>query len=46
LLPASATKFNVKEVDAQITFVADRSGNVNELILHQNGRDQRAARQN
>jgi hypothetical protein len=29
---------------AQMTFVRDRSGKATELILHQDGRDQRARR--
>jgi hypothetical protein len=31
-------------VDAQVTFVPDEKGRANELILHQNGRNQRAKR--
>jgi CubicO group peptidase (beta-lactamase class C family) len=46
LFPESAQKFFLKVVDAQITFVPDNDGNVNKLILHQNGRDMPAARQN
>ncbi len=34
----------LKVVDAQITFVTDGKGLATELILHQNGRDQRAKR--
>jgi serine-type D-Ala-D-Ala carboxypeptidase/endopeptidase len=39
------TRFFLKVVDAQVTFVRDESGKVVELILHQNGQDQRAKRQ-
>jgi CubicO group peptidase (beta-lactamase class C family) len=38
------TRFFLKVVDAQITFVKDASGAVIELILRQNGIDQRAKR--
>ncbi|MCW5979400.1 MAG: serine hydrolase [Bryobacteraceae bacterium] len=38
----SETKFFVKVVDAQITFVKDEEGRVTGLILHQGGRDQPA----
>jgi D-alanyl-D-alanine-carboxypeptidase/D-alanyl-D-alanine-endopeptidase len=38
------TRFFLKVVDAQITFEKDASGTVVELILHQNGIDQRAKR--
>jgi CubicO group peptidase (beta-lactamase class C family) len=41
----SETRFFLKVVDAQITFVKDASGKAVELILHQNGQDQRAKRQ-
>src|SRR6185503_574556 len=40
----SQKDFFLKEVDAQITFVTDGSGNVSALVLHQNGLDQRAAK--
>jgi serine-type D-Ala-D-Ala carboxypeptidase/endopeptidase len=40
----SPTRFFLKVVDAQITFVTDPAGTGTELILHQNGRDQRATR--
>ena len=43
LWPEGTTEFFVKEVDAQITFTRDASGNVAGLVLHQFGRD-RAAR--
>jgi hypothetical protein len=42
--PESTNKFYYKEVNAQITFVRDESGNVSSLILHQHGRDQVAVR--
>jgi CubicO group peptidase (beta-lactamase class C family) len=42
----SRTRFFYKVVDAQITFVRDKDGNVNKLILHQAGRDMEAVRQN
>ncbi len=41
----SETRFFLKAVDAQITFVKDATGRVTELVLHQNGLDQRATRQ-
>lgn len=44
VLPESDTKFFLREVDAQISFVRDGAGKVTELILHQNGADKRAAR--
>jgi CubicO group peptidase (beta-lactamase class C family) len=40
----SDTKFFLKVVDAQLTFVKDDSGNVTHVILHQGGRDQKAIR--
>lgn len=40
----SDTKFFAKVVPAQLSFVTDASGRVTELILHQNGREQRAPR--
>ena len=40
----SETKFFLKVVDAQLTFVKDDKGSVTEAILHQNGRDQTAPR--
>jgi serine-type D-Ala-D-Ala carboxypeptidase/endopeptidase len=39
------TRFFLKVVDAQVTFVKDESGKVVELVLQQGGRDQRAKRQ-
>jgi CubicO group peptidase (beta-lactamase class C family) len=44
LFPESKTKFFLRVVDAQISFVPDKDGKVNELILHQNGIDQKAKR--
>jgi serine-type D-Ala-D-Ala carboxypeptidase/endopeptidase len=38
-------RFFLKVVDAQLTFVKDASGKVTQLILHQNGIDQAAIRQ-
>jgi hypothetical protein len=35
----SETKFFLKVVDAQLTFVKDANGKVTGLVLHQNGRD-------
>ena len=43
LWPETATDFFVKEIDAQISFVADANGNVTGLKVHQNG-ESRAAR--
>jgi hypothetical protein len=40
----SPTKFFYKVVDAQITFVPDKNGNVELLVLHQNGVDVEAKR--
>ncbi|MFN0105966.1 MAG: serine hydrolase [Bryobacteraceae bacterium] len=40
----SPTKFFLKAVDAQVSFTKDADGAVDGLILHQNGRDQRAPR--
>jgi hypothetical protein len=37
LFPESETKFFLKVVDAQVTFVKDDKGMVTHLILHQNG---------
>jgi serine-type D-Ala-D-Ala carboxypeptidase/endopeptidase len=42
VFPESDTTFFLRDVDAQITFVKDATGKVVALILHQNGRDQRA----
>ena len=40
--PESKTKFFCKLVDAQISFVLDKDGNFDHLILHQGGLDQKA----
>jgi hypothetical protein len=37
LFPESETKFFLKAVDAQVTFVRDASGRVTRLVLHQTG---------
>jgi CubicO group peptidase (beta-lactamase class C family) len=42
VFPESETKFFLRVVDAQITFVKDAQGKVTSLILHQGGRDQTA----
>jgi CubicO group peptidase (beta-lactamase class C family) len=42
LFPESETKFFLKVVDAQVTFVKDDTGAVSHLILHQLGKDQKA----
>jgi serine-type D-Ala-D-Ala carboxypeptidase/endopeptidase len=39
LFPTAVTEFFIKEVDAQITFVKAKTGQVNQLILHQNGQN-------
>ncbi len=39
------TEFFYKAVNARITFVPDKEGKVNQLILHQGGRDQKGDRQ-
>jgi CubicO group peptidase (beta-lactamase class C family) len=44
VFPESETKFFLKVVDAQITFVKDERGTVTHLILHQGGKDQKAIR--
>ena len=44
IFPESDTKFFLKVVDAQLTFVRDERGAVTHVILHQGGKDQRAAR--
>jgi D-alanyl-D-alanine-carboxypeptidase/D-alanyl-D-alanine-endopeptidase len=43
--PSSPTEFFYCIVDARITFVVDDEGKVTKLILHQNGVDQEAPRQ-
>jgi CubicO group peptidase (beta-lactamase class C family) len=45
IFPKTKTEFFYKAVDAQITFVPDEEGQVNQLILHQNGRDLKGTRQ-
>jgi D-alanyl-D-alanine-carboxypeptidase/D-alanyl-D-alanine-endopeptidase len=40
----SESEFFLKVVDAQISFVADESGKIEKLILHQGGRDIPASR--
>jgi beta-lactamase regulating signal transducer with metallopeptidase domain len=42
--PESPIKFFAKVVHAQISFITDPHGNVTELVLHQNGREQHALR--
>lgn len=42
--PKNNVEFFYKVVDAQITFEPDSQGKANALVLHQNGRDQRAQR--
>ena len=42
LFPESETKFFLKVVDAQVTFVKDETGAVAHLILHQLGKEQKA----
>ncbi|KPK74926.1 MAG: hypothetical protein AMS25_18920, partial [Gemmatimonas sp. SM23_52] len=44
LFPESETEFFIREIDAQITFVRGAAGIVDELILHQGGRDMPAVR--
>ena len=44
IFPSSETEFFLKVVDAQITFVRGPEGNVDELVLHQGGRDTPAKR--
>ncbi|MBK5291364.1 MAG: serine hydrolase [Acidobacteriia bacterium] len=44
IFPESETKFFLKVVEAKITFVKDSEGKVNEVILHQGGRDMPAKR--
>jgi serine-type D-Ala-D-Ala carboxypeptidase/endopeptidase len=41
----SETRFFLKVVDAQLTFVKDASGKATDVVLHQNGLDQKARRQ-
>ena len=44
IFPSSETEFFVKVVDAQITFVRSPDGAVDQLVLHQGGRDMPAKR--
>jgi serine-type D-Ala-D-Ala carboxypeptidase/endopeptidase len=44
LFAESPTKFFVKEVDAQVTFVEGVAGKVHELVLHGSGSDMRGKR--
>lgn len=39
IYPSSETEFFYRVVDAQITFVKNEKGEVEKLVLHQNGRD-------
>ena len=40
----AATRFFLKVVDAQLTFIVEETGNASRVILHQGGRDQAAIR--
>lgn len=44
LFPESETKFFLKVVDAQVTFVKGENGRAESLVLHQGGRDMPAKR--
>jgi CubicO group peptidase (beta-lactamase class C family) len=44
VFPESDTTFFYKVVDAQLTFVTNEAGKVTQVILHQNGLDQTAAK--
>ncbi len=44
VFPSSETEFFLKVVDAQITFVRGPGGSVDQLVLHQGGRDMPAKR--
>ena len=44
LFAESETRFFLKVVDAQVEFFTDASGAVSHLVIHQGGRDQKAAR--
>ena len=44
IFPSSDTEFFLKVVDARITFVKGPDGQVDLLVLHQNGRDMPAKR--
>lgn len=37
LFPETQTDFFLKVADAQVTFVKDAAGKVNEIVLHQGG---------
>jgi hypothetical protein len=39
IFPKTESQFFYKAVDAQITFEKDETGQVNKLVLHQNGLD-------
>lgn len=42
IFPESETKFFLKVVDAQITFVKNEKGELTQLILHQGGKERPA----
>jgi len=44
IFPESESMFFLKVVEAEIEFLKDSSGAVTSLVLHQNGRDQKATR--
>jgi len=44
IFPSSETEFFLKVVDARITFVRGPDGAVDQLVLHQGGRDMPAKR--
>jgi CubicO group peptidase (beta-lactamase class C family) len=44
LFPESETKYFLKVVDAQVTFVKDDQGKITHLMLNQGGKDQKAKR--
>ncbi|MBF2004367.1 MAG: serine hydrolase [Chlorogloeopsis fritschii C42_A2020_084] len=44
LFPESSTKFFMKVIDAQCTFVVDETGKASHVILHQGGRERVATR--
>lgn len=44
IFPSSPTEFFLKVVEAGITFTKDGAGKVDGLVLHQDGRDQKAPR--
>ncbi|WP_315789918.1 serine hydrolase [Fischerella sp. JS2] len=46
MFPESSTKFFLKAMDAQRTFVVDETGKASYVILHQGGRDRIATRVN